>query len=52
MYRANPAWKVLKESLNFLKKNNIIQEREKAAGIMISLVNYPALADVASCEIR
>ncbi|MEM3830475.1 MAG: winged helix-turn-helix domain-containing protein [Conexivisphaerales archaeon] len=37
MYRANLAWKVLKESLDFLKKNNIIQERETSAGIVISL---------------
>lgn len=37
MYRANLAWKVLKEALDFLEGKGIIRSEEKDAGIFVSL---------------
>ena len=37
MYRANLAWKVLKESLDVMEKRGMIKSEEKASGVFVSL---------------
>ncbi len=39
MYKANLAWKVLKESLDFLEGKGILKSEEKVAGIFVSLTD-------------
>jgi predicted transcriptional regulator len=39
MYKANLAWKVLKEALDFLEGKGIIQTVAKESGIFVSLTN-------------
>ncbi len=37
MYRANLAWKVLREALDFLEKNRILESRATPSGVFVSL---------------
>jgi predicted transcriptional regulator len=37
MYRANLAWKVLKDSLDFLEKKGILTSQQKDSGVFVSL---------------
>jgi predicted transcriptional regulator len=37
MYRANLAWKVLKEALDFLEQKGILKSENREAGIFVSL---------------
>ena len=37
MYKANLAWKVLKEALDFLEQKGILKSENKEAGIFVSL---------------
>ena len=39
MYKANLAWKVLKEALDFLEEKGILQSESKETGIFVSLTN-------------
>ncbi|MDE1854218.1 MAG: hypothetical protein KGI38_10815 [Thaumarchaeota archaeon] len=39
MYKANLAWKVLKEALDFLEGKGILRSEAKDAGIFVSLTN-------------
>lgn len=45
MYKANLAWKVLTEALDFLEEKGILKSEEKDSGIFVSLTNdgYSAL---------
>ena len=37
MFKANLAWKVLRESLDLMEKTGMIKSEEKASGVFISL---------------
>ena len=39
MYKANLAWKVLKEALDFLEQKGILRSESKDAGIFVSLTD-------------
>jgi predicted transcriptional regulator len=39
MYKANLAWKVLKEALDFLEKRGILKSEEKEARIVMTLTD-------------
>jgi predicted transcriptional regulator len=39
MYKANLAWKVLKEALDFLEAKGILKSEEKEAGVFVSLTD-------------
>jgi predicted transcriptional regulator len=37
MYKANLAWKVLKEALDFLESKGIVKSEDRPAGVFVSL---------------
>ena len=39
MYKANLAWKVLKDALDFLEEKGILRTEDKESGIFVSLTN-------------